>query len=111
MIPESRGGWVGNYMARPKNDITVPGVRTFTIAMLDQEHQKVTSCSDFIGDGCMYYLVLEAQVLQTGISTDKLQHSLGGIFYQEALTITHLLAKCVPISTMAAGQEYASNAL
>jgi hypothetical protein len=79
--------------------------------MLDKEHQKVKSCSDFKGDGCMYYLAFETQVSPTGISTEQLQHSLDGILYQEAVTITHLLAKCMPILTMAAGQEYMSNAL
>jgi hypothetical protein len=100
MIPESRAAWQDNYMARPKDGFTVPGVCAFT--QLEKEHQKVTSCSDFLGDGCMYYLAFETQVFPSGTSSDTLQHSLGSIFYQEAvtITITHLLVRRMPISTM-----------
>jgi hypothetical protein len=71
MIPESRAGWVDNWMARPKNDVAILGAYTF--AMLENESQKTTSCSSFVGDGCMCYLVCEAQVLPSGISTERRQ--------------------------------------
>jgi hypothetical protein len=109
MIPESRAGWVGDWMARPKRDVAIPGAYTFV--SLENEHQKPTSCSDFIGDSCVNCLACETQVLPSGISTRQLHYSYGGIFYREAVSLTHLLIKCMPIATMAAGAECVSNAL
>jgi hypothetical protein len=58
----------------------------------------------------MCYLAFETQVFPSGTSSDKLRHSLGCIFYQEAVTITHLLVRRMPIATMVPGVEYGSRA-
>jgi hypothetical protein len=85
-ILESRPGWTDNYVTRPKGPVMVPDVRAFTQLM--KEHNRAGSCSDFLGDGCVCYLVLEVQVLPLGTSTDQLEHSCGNIFYHEAVQIT-----------------------
>jgi hypothetical protein len=42
-------------------------------------------------DGNLYAYVLEFQVVPEGLAADLMAHSLGGIFYQEAVEIAALL--------------------
>jgi hypothetical protein len=105
-IPESRAGRTDNYMTRPKSPVVVPGVWTFT--QLIKERDRAGSCADFLGDGCVCYLVVVVQVVPSGISTDAMEHSYGNIFCQEVVRITHLLVRRVPISKMAMGGAYIS---
>jgi hypothetical protein len=88
-IPESRAGWQDNYMTRPEKNVVTPGVCTFV--RLQDQHANATSCSSPIGDGLMCYFCFETQVAPSGVSTDQLLNSYGGVFYQEAVELTHLL--------------------
>jgi hypothetical protein len=96
-ISESRGAWADNYMTRLKGPVMVPGV--CACAQLIKEHDRAGSCADFLGDGCL-----------SGVSTDSMERSYGGIFYQEAVRITHLLVRRMPISMMAMGSTHISTA-
>jgi hypothetical protein len=96
-ISESRGAWADNYMTRLESPVMVPGV--CACAQLIKEHDRAGSCADFLGDGCL-----------SGVSTDSMERSYGGIFYQEAVRITHLLVRRMPISMMAMGSTHISTA-
>jgi hypothetical protein len=55
LIPESRPGWPDNYMNHDKSASMTPGV--YTYIDLEKDHRWLGNWSDFLGDGCVYYLV------------------------------------------------------
>jgi hypothetical protein len=69
---------------------------------------ETTIYSDTLRDGNLYAYVLEVQVVPEGVATDLMAHSLGGIFYQEAVEITALLTRVDSFYSLTSGRDLLS---
>jgi hypothetical protein len=58
-----------------------------------EQYLEVCAAADTLGDGCVYHLEFEVQVIPTCTSSDNKLNSYGGVFYQEGVEITHLLVR------------------
>jgi hypothetical protein len=97
VIPESRPGWPDNHMNHDKGASMTPGF--YTHIDLDKDHFWLGSWSDSLGDADGYFFVFETTVNPRATSTDQLEGSKGSVFYQEAVHVSALLVRCMPITS------------
>jgi hypothetical protein len=91
-------------MIHDKGPSMTPGV--YTYIDLDEDHYWLGSWSDPLGDCTGCYFVFETVVNPRATSSDKLEGSKGSVFCQEAVHISALLIRRMPIMNMEAGQTY-----
>jgi hypothetical protein len=103
LIPESRPGWPDNF-ANHDEGPSMPGV--YTYIDLEKDHYWLGSWSDSLGDGNGCYFVCVTAVNPRATSTDLLEGSKGSGFYQEAVYMSALLIRRMPINAMVGGQTY-----
>jgi hypothetical protein len=106
-VPETRAGWVDSWMCRAKSALRPNPTGCYAFCQLE-DWGKTTTISDPIRDGNLYAYVLEVQVVRERLATDLMAHSLGGIFYQEAIEINALLTRAAPFYSLTSGQDLLS---
>jgi hypothetical protein len=104
LIPESRPGWPDNFTNYDEGSSMTPGVYTYIDS--DEDYYCSGSLGDPLGDGNGHYLVFEITVHPRATSTDQFEGSKGSVFHQEAVHMSALLIRRMPIISMESGQTY-----
>jgi hypothetical protein len=94
-------------MCERKSKVTRNPTGTYTFIKLEDWGSTATY-SDPFRDGNLYAYILEVQVLPDGLASDLMCYSLGGVFYQDAVEITHLHIRADPFHSLTTGQHLIS---
>jgi hypothetical protein len=98
---------VGSWICSAKSASKPNPTGCYTFCQLEG-WGKTTTFSDPFRDGNLCAYVVEVQVIPEGLATDLMAHSLGGIFYQEAVEITALLTRAAPFYSLTSGRDLLS---